>query len=459
MGGRQLFSATPGVYVRSHFVEWLHLMPPVWLLLCFALCGLAIAQVIMISLATWEHRRFARGRLAKPRSLERWPKTLVVAPVKDLDPEFLENVKPLLIQDHPDYRVTFVVETTSDPAVPLLRSVLAHSPGRANLVVAGRSSTSGQKVHNLRVATARLHPAVEVIAFVDADARPGPGWLKSLVGRLDGPTAQAATGYRWMIPQRNTLPNLILCSLNAAIAGVFGPRTHRMVWGGSWAIRRDVFDACGLFSHWEGTLSDDLVASRCLRTANAAIEFEPGCMVASPIDVDWAGFTNFVRRQFLIGRFYLPGWWLCGLLWSALSAAGALAAVVLAGAAIFMSDPWTAWAAAMTYTWYGLTVLRGHLRQELARLYVSEHGERLRWTRRLDTWGGPAIPVAHFLGMSLSLVGREIVWRGIRYRLHRGGATQRLDEPANQLDQLVDEPPAVMARIGPVPDCQHRKAG
>ena len=43
---------------------------------------------------------------------------------------------------------------------------------------------------------------------------------------------------------------------------LFSRDNQYMVWGGSWAIRRDIFDQIGLHRAWEGTLSDDLVASR-----------------------------------------------------------------------------------------------------------------------------------------------------------------------------------------------------
>jgi cellulose synthase/poly-beta-1,6-N-acetylglucosamine synthase-like glycosyltransferase len=140
----------------------------------------------------------------------------------------------------------------------------------------------GQKVHNLLAATVELSSDVEILAFVDSDARPRPQWLRMLVQRLDRPDAGAATGYRWFIPQRPTLANHLLYSINAAAAVLVGPGKRRLVWGGSWAIRRDVLVSSGLRESWRQTLSDDLVAARVLSRARQHVEPEPACMLVSP---------------------------------------------------------------------------------------------------------------------------------------------------------------------------------
>jgi hypothetical protein len=85
---------------------------------------------------------------------------------------------------------------------------------------------------------------------------------------------------------------------------------YNFIWGGSWAITRELFERTGVRDAWRGTLSDDLVATRVLRLAGVRIVFEPACMAASPIDVSWREAARFLRRQFLIGRCYAPVcWW------------------------------------------------------------------------------------------------------------------------------------------------------
>ena len=73
--------------------------------------------------------------------------------------------------------------------------------------------------------------------------------------------------------------------MNCDVMSLLCRSSHYLIWGGSWAIRREVFDAIGLRNAWKGTLSDDLVASRLMRQAGLGVRFEPASVVASPLDV------------------------------------------------------------------------------------------------------------------------------------------------------------------------------
>ena len=86
-----------------------------------------------------------------------------------------------------------------------------------------------------------------------------------------------------------------------------------MVWGGSWAIRRETFEQLKIHETWAGMLSDDLVASNQLRRSGLEVRFDPACVLTSPVDFDWAGMFDFVRRQYHITRHYAFRWWLLAL--------------------------------------------------------------------------------------------------------------------------------------------------
>ncbi len=188
-------------------------------------------------------------------------------------------------QDYDDYEVTFIVESSDDPAYGAIRRMMAKHPWvPARVVIAGKATEGGQKVHNLRVAMEHIPPRVKYLAFVDSDARPRPEWLRMLVTRLAEPGWGAVTGYRWFTPQRATVANALVYSMNCDVLSLLTRSSHYLIWGGSWAIRREVFDEIGLRDAWQGTLSDDLVASRLLRRSKLAVRFEPACVVASPLD-------------------------------------------------------------------------------------------------------------------------------------------------------------------------------
>ena len=260
-------------------------MDAYWLTVYLILMGLVIVQSLLLALQTWEHRRYVRSCM---RGLERHQPTgrvALFAPCKGLDLELETNLRALMEQDYDDYEITFIVESSDDPACGAIRRAMAGHPWvPARVVVAGRATESGQKVHNLRVATEHISPRIKYLAFVDSDARPRPEWLRMLVARLDEPGWGAVTGYRWFTPERATVANALVYSMNCDVLSLLTRSSHYLIWGGSWAIRREVFEQIGLRDAWQGTLSDDLVASRLMRRAKLAVRFEPACVVASPLD-------------------------------------------------------------------------------------------------------------------------------------------------------------------------------
>jgi len=396
---------------------------------------LGVLQGLLIGLQTWEHRRFARGRLRhKPVDVPRGKVALLV-PCRGWDVGLEENLGRLFHQAHENYEVWFIVEDRGDPIFPVVQRVMAahpHVPSR--VILAGRSDRSGQKVHNLRAATEAIPEDIEYLAFVDADARPGTGWLRTLLGRLDQPGVGAATGYRWFVPERPTLANHLLYSLNCNIALLYSRKGPNTIWGGSWAIRRDVFEALRIRDAWDGTLSDDLVANRTVRRAGLHVEFEPACMVGSPLDMGMGPMFSFLRRQYLIGRFYFPLGWMLGFVlisYANLLFLGALAATAW-GVASGTPNPLVP--ASVGLILYALNVARGLIRADLAVRYLPDARRPLAHASRFDAWAGPLVNFVGWLGLIASAFGRQITWRGISYRIFRGGQirlVRREDPPAD----------------------------
>ncbi len=393
-----------------------------WLWVYLAMAGLAIAQAVLVTMQMWEHRRFARNRLREISTYSFRGPALLVIPCRGADEALEENLDALVRQDYADFRVRFVVDRPDDPACEAIRRVIARHPEVAcELLVAGEADESGQKVHNLRAATAEIPPGIRYLAFIDSDARLRPHWLRTIVARLDNAGMAATTGYRWFLPSRPSAANLILHSINANYSLMFGPKTPSFVWGGSWAIRRDLFESLEMREQWRGTLSDDLVATRVVRRAGLRAAFEPACMVLSPLDVGWTGMLSFLRRQYIIARYYTPLWWAFAV------------AVVLAGSLFLwgslawslwgLATGWSAWwvPASTVAVLYFMSVGRGFLRAEISKRYFPDRAAVLHPARIFDTWATPLIGAVHAAVLVSSTVGRHITWRGIRYRIFRGG--------------------------------------
>lgn len=410
-----------------------------WILAYAALSVAALVAAMLLTMATWENRRFAVSRLRKPPQFQSYGRARVLAPCKGVDLGLAANLRPLFEQDYGDYEIVFIVESADDPAAHTIQRLIAENRHiDAQLIIAGRATETGQKVHNLRRATADLPPNVEFLVFVDSDARPAPDWLRLLITRLDRENTGATTGYRWFVPARPTLANLMLYSINCSIAGLLGPGGFNLVWGGSWALRTDVFESTGLHEAWYGTLSDDLVASRVMHRARMRVEFEPLCIVASPLDHGIGQAFSFLRRQFVIGRFYSPWYWGGTLLVTTIINLALFGGLVAMGVWAWQGSP-AAWLPAVTVPLLaGSHWLRAWMREDLGRKRFPHLRKELATARRWDLLAGPFFGLLCWLGMVSAAFSTRVTWRGLRYRIFPGGQIRLLNrEPEEATDPTL----------------------
>lgn len=392
-----------------------------WLLAGYwAVVAYAIGIGTLLGVQAWEHRRYSLSRRRNPSRQVPAGRVALLVPCKGTDADLEANLQPLFEQDHDNYELIFIVESVEDAAYHPIRRLISRFPGRAaQLVVAGVATVSGQKVHNLLAATENLRPEIRILAFVDADVRPPRDWLRLLTQRLNH--FAAATGYRWFVPKRPTLANCLVSSMDCAVVPIMFPGIHHKVWGGSWAIRREIFEAIRLREAWQGTLSDDLVAGNALAASKQMVAFEPTCILPSPIDVNLATVMSFVRRQFTIGRFYSPLLWSLVLVGNCLAQGAFWGSVVGALAGLCLGAAWTWQPAAAAAMLYALHLFRARLRQQASRINLPNHQHELSAAHRFDIWLGPVSGLACCCGLIGSAVGRRIVWKGIEYEMRYGG--------------------------------------
>jgi cellulose synthase/poly-beta-1,6-N-acetylglucosamine synthase-like glycosyltransferase len=268
--------------------------------LFFILSALAIAQGIFGLLDGVRSARHIRS--FRPQSLWR-PRVVVFCPCKGVDPEFQANVRSILDQDYPLLRVVFVVEAENDPACSELRRV------GATVLIAGISKTRGQKVHNLIHAVEHAAADSEVFVFCDSDARFPRHWISNLIAPLEDETVAVATGYRWYTANSGSIPALFRSIWNASIVTALGAHSRNFAWGGSMAIRRNVFDRIQVRQAWDHAVSDDFAMSIAARNAGMRIVFVPSCLIPTHGDCTWSELLEFTTRQIIITRVYQPGLW------------------------------------------------------------------------------------------------------------------------------------------------------
>ena len=377
--------------------------------------------------------------IKKSRTVRRTrrPKTAIIVPCKGLDTTFKKNISSFYELDYKPYLLIFVVEDKSDAAYePLCRirdELLAGSQAQeARILVAGVTKGCGQKLHNMLYAYENIADEVEVLAFADSDACVCSKWLAHLTHPLRKPKKGeqkigASSGYRLFIPQKNNPATLTLSSINAKVAQLLGDTRFNQAWGGSMAIRVDIFRQLELDKIWSTAISDDLTLSRAVKKAGLRIAFAPACLVASYEETTWGKLFEFARRQFLITRITMPGTWWFGLfssLFAVLGFWGGAAAAIYG----FVSGvgSWQIFAA-MSVTFFIGQLWRSILRQKMIRELLADDAEKMRVAARADLFGCSLWSLITLALIISSAFGRTIKWRGRRYKLLSATKTQIIE--------------------------------
>ena len=335
------------------------------------------------------------------------PFASVIAPGRGLEPGLADNLRTLLMQDYPRYEVLFVFDSADDPAIAIVEQ-LKTSTVTTRIVIAGPAIASGQKVHNLRVATTQVDPESEVLVFVDTDARPGKNWLKQLVAPLVDEELGASSGYRWFIPEKGGLASRLRSVWNASITSALGrDATKNFCWGGSTAIRRTTFDHLAVNDRWRGTVSDDFTITSVLKEAKLPIHFTPNCLVASVGDCDFKELLEFTTRQIKITRVYARHLWLPLLLGSSLFTLTFFGGLVLIGVFPRLS------VALILLLIFAFGATKSFIRfRAVSRVLKTSNRDLLA---HILLW-----PIASLLYLYNAIIAgfsQRITWRGITYEL------------------------------------------
>ncbi len=324
-------------------------------------------------------------------------------------------------QDYPDYQVLFVTESADEPAHAAIQIRLRNlaSPA-ARLIVAGKATDTGQKVHNQLAALAQLDDSDQLIAFADGDLFGRKDWLSCLVRPLSPGHVDFTTGYRWFIPENLCLPNRIVALMGAAIEPWIGPNWRMCLWGGSMAMTREAFDELEIPSNIRGCVNDDARISQLARRAGKRMRYVCSVAAPSPVDFTWASLFEFGRRQYFQLRIYQPVLWWMALVIPLFYLSGFAACLVRLGRGnLLMLVP------------VALAIGLNHCRTRIRRSYLRTRfgpgeAESLDAAVRGSGWLDPLVNIVHLLIILSSACGREIVWAGIRYRVTGPQATEIL---------------------------------
>ena len=382
--------------------------------------ALILSQLLFIY-HTGRNYHYALTRYKKKRTLYR-PRTVLIVPCKGLDSAFQQNITSFFNQDYENYLLWFVVADKADPAYAALcelkdRLSQSSKADDVQVLVAGPAQSCSQKNHNLLYCCRRVGSDIEVLAFADSDICVRSDWLSHIVYPLRKSKNGAATGYRWYVPKKNNPASLTLSAVNAKIAQLLGNTPFNQAWGGSMAIRADVFKQIGLDKIWPKALSDDLSLSYAVKKARKKIVFVPACLAASYESTTWGELFEFGRRQFLITRVSTPKTWWFGLFCSLYSIIGSWGAAAFAIYASYQFSTFNFQLStfiAVPILFFTAQFIRAVLRQKMAYKLLNLKSRGPMLADVLFFWLWSLLLLFFILS---SAFGRTITWRGIRYKL------------------------------------------
>jgi ceramide glucosyltransferase len=367
-------------------------------LIAVAGCGFLIAATIVVARAALSP--------ARPRALAA-PSVTVLKPLHGDEPGLLDNLGSFCSQDYPGpIQVVFGVQDPGDGAVAVVEHLQKTQAARdPDLVIDAKVHGLNRKVSNLVNMAPRIRHDVVVLA--DSDMRVEPDYLSRVIAALDEPGVGAVTCLYYGVPVAGMWSSLSALAINAHFLPgvVFGLALGlaRPCFGSTMALRRQTLGEIGGFIAFVDCLADDYAMGAALRARGHTISIPPFaiahiCTEASARDF-WRHELRWARTIKSIDPLGYAGSILAHPLPWAL-----IAALLGAGSAAFLP------AVAIALASIGCRVA---LLRQVERAYALPPQAY---------WLVPARDLLSFILFVVSFFGRDVSWKGHRYRMVAGGS-------------------------------------
>lgn len=277
------------------------------ILLSNILLGWLVVQVLLsaIFLLYLQTQKKSQKNLLPDEQL---PKTAVIICLRGADPFLADTLRALLRQNYPRYDLKVVVDSINDPAWEIATQT-TRELGVNNVQVSTlkyKRNTCSLKCSSLIQAVSELDITYQVVALVDADTVVHPNWLKELVSPLAHPKVGATTGNRWYVPNGRYWGTLVRYLWN--VSAVVQMYLYGIPWGGSLAIKRELFFQAGLLEKWGVSYADDTMIRSVLEKHGLRVKFVPSLIMLNREECKLPSLTYWLRRQLLSYRLYHPLW-------------------------------------------------------------------------------------------------------------------------------------------------------
>lgn len=371
--------------------------------------GGAVFSALMTAAALLYFRKQNAGPALDPALPP--PPVTILKPVRGLEKGLQARLRTACLQDYPDYQVVYCVQDPDDPALPLIREIEAEfGAARVSVVVADIQTGPNGKVNNLIGGlTAARH---DLLVISDSDVWLRPDYLEAMIA----PLAEPKTGLvcspfrtrgatRWferlelLSYNADFIPSVIFTHVTKAATFCLGP---------SVALNRDTLAKIGGFEALAEYLAEDFEIGRRVGALGLDMAFPPHVI---DVDLDIATPRD---------------WWVHQVYWdqnTRVANPGGFFATIFTRAVPFA----VLYLLASGGSPIGWAVLGATLAIRLAttaailRLLRDPEGLRsLAW-----------LPLRDCLGLvtwALAFTQKTVVWRGVRFRLTKGGRMVAADD-------------------------------
>ncbi|MDR1963019.1 MAG: hypothetical protein LBQ50_04515, partial [Planctomycetaceae bacterium] len=278
------------------------------------------------------------------------------------------------------------------------------------------------KCNSLYRAVATLDPSYEVIVILDADTNPHSSWLRQLVEPLSDSRFAAATGQRWYIPVQSNSGSLVRYLWNAA--AVVQLYLYRIAWGGSLALRRDLFSRGNLLDRWKTAFTDDAAIAESVRAVGGKTAFVPSLFMVNRETCTLSSFHRWVKRQLLCAKLHHPAWNAVAFQGILITFPLLICAGLLVTGLLFGKTEAVFWSLGAFAGYWGGVFGTLPIMEHAIRKQLRQRGELPeRWTIGLVLRVLALIPVTQLVYTSALLrlyFLRRVEWRGVEYEIGPG---------------------------------------
>jgi len=385
---------------ESPVMFWLLLTLRIALFVC-VLSAIVYYGIAVVAGLAW----FADRRRQRALGLDFTPPATILKPVRGADAEACKNFASFCRLEYPEFQLLFGVREASDPAVPIIRQLIADFPHQdIELVISANEIGYNAKVSNLQNMFAKAKHDILLIA--DSDIRVEPDYLRRVVA----PMQRERVGMVTCLYRGANARTFAALLENIGISSTFGAEvcSARLLDGIAFALgstivmRRDLLKRIGGFPAVADYLADDFL----LGNLTAKLGYE---VVLSDCVVDHISgpdtMSTMLKHQLRWGRSTRISrpWGYRGLILT-YGTATALLALAAWG---FSAFAW--WLLATT------TFVRF-----LPVFLVGVYGLKDPMLARYF-WLVPVRDLITFCVWVVSFVGDKVEWRGVNFRVLPGG--------------------------------------